>query len=260
MVVDTFTFFNELDILEMRLEILDPYVDFFIITEAKETFSGLPKPLYYEENKERFKKWEKKIVHNVVPFQLEGVNPFERAYAQKEFIKDAIQGFCHNETIVFYGDVDEIWNPKTLKEAAQSGIMDDESKIYSLEQLNYCYYLNNRSSERWVGTVVGQWGTMKTKPLAHWRATHTHEIKNAGWHFTNMGGVEQIKKKIDAYDHQEYNNVEVDIFLEDRMKEGEDYVGRQVDWEGKPFSFHIDEVDLPQYLLDNKNKYATYFK
>jgi beta-1,4-mannosyl-glycoprotein beta-1,4-N-acetylglucosaminyltransferase len=259
MVIDSFTFFNELDILEMRLEILDPYVDFFILTESTETFSGKPKPLYYAENKERFKKWDKKIVHNVVS-GVEATDSFDRAFKQKESIKDAIQGFCHNDTIVFYGDVDEIWNPMALKHAAETGLLDDETKVYNLEQLNYCYYLNQRSSERWVGTVMGRWGIIKTNTLAHWRATHTTELPNAGWHFTNMGGADQIRKKIEAYDHQEFNFSEVKESIERKMRYGADYVGRQVDWEGKPFLFTVDESQLPSYIINNKQKYVAYFK
>ena len=47
-IVDVFPFFNELDLLDIRLNVLDPYVDCFIISEATKTFSGLDKPLYYE--------------------------------------------------------------------------------------------------------------------------------------------------------------------------------------------------------------------
>jgi beta-1,4-mannosyl-glycoprotein beta-1,4-N-acetylglucosaminyltransferase len=253
MIVDTFTFFNELDLLEIRLEILDPYVDFFVLTEAPQTFSGLPKPLYFKDNMDRFKKWDKKIVHNIAPV-VEGGDAFNRAFIQKEFIKDALAGFVHNDTTVFYGDLDEVWNPEA------EGFKGDPTKVYSLEQLNYCYYLNNRSSERWVGTIVGKWGVIKTNTLAHWRATHTNEVPNAGWHFTNMGGEEQIKKKLEAYDHQEFNTIGVKIYLNSAIESGRDYVGRSTDWEGKPFDMWVDESELPRYIIDNKTKYATYFK
>ena len=66
MVYDCFQFFNELDILNLRLHIMSPIVDKFVISEATTTFSGLPKPLYYEENKEMFKEFEDKIIHVVV--------------------------------------------------------------------------------------------------------------------------------------------------------------------------------------------------
>ena len=49
-IFDTFLFLNELDLLEIRLNILDSYVDYFIINESPKTFSGKSKPLYYEDN------------------------------------------------------------------------------------------------------------------------------------------------------------------------------------------------------------------
>lgn len=66
MVYDCFQFFNELDILKIRLNVMNDVVDKFVISEATETFSGLKKPLYYEENKEMFKEFEDKIIHVVV--------------------------------------------------------------------------------------------------------------------------------------------------------------------------------------------------
>ncbi len=66
MVYDCFQFFNELDILKIRLNVLAPIVDRFVISEATETFSGLKKPLYYEENKYLFAEFADKIIHVVV--------------------------------------------------------------------------------------------------------------------------------------------------------------------------------------------------
>ena len=65
-IFDTFLFFNELDILEIRLNILYPHIDYFVINESVETFSGDSKPLYYFENRKRFKKFEDKIIHNII--------------------------------------------------------------------------------------------------------------------------------------------------------------------------------------------------
>ena len=66
MVYDCFQFFNELDILKIRLNVLAPVVDRFVISEATETFSGIKKPLYYEENKELFAAFQDRIIHVVV--------------------------------------------------------------------------------------------------------------------------------------------------------------------------------------------------
>ena len=64
---DLFYIFDELDLMEIRMEILDKYVDYFVIVEATITFMGESKPLYFQENESRFSKWkqsEKNIVHN----------------------------------------------------------------------------------------------------------------------------------------------------------------------------------------------------
>ena len=60
-IVDAFTFYNELDMLEIRLAELYNVVDFFVLVEATETFQGSPKPLYFDQNRARFKKYAKKI-------------------------------------------------------------------------------------------------------------------------------------------------------------------------------------------------------
>ena len=54
MTYDCFSFFNELDLLEIRLNVLKDAVDKFVLVEAGETHSGKPKPLYFKENEARF--------------------------------------------------------------------------------------------------------------------------------------------------------------------------------------------------------------
>ena len=66
MVYDCFQFFNELDILKLRLHVLSDVVDRFVISESTVTFSGDPKPLFYEENKEQFQEFQDRIIHVVV--------------------------------------------------------------------------------------------------------------------------------------------------------------------------------------------------
>ena len=46
-VIDSIIFFNELELLEMRLNILNDEDDTFVITESPYTVSGKEKPLYY---------------------------------------------------------------------------------------------------------------------------------------------------------------------------------------------------------------------
>jgi beta-1,4-mannosyl-glycoprotein beta-1,4-N-acetylglucosaminyltransferase len=247
MIYDCFSFFNELDLLEIRLNILDEYVDYFVLSESTQTFSGIEKPLYYIENKERFSKWNHKIIHHVnVP--IETKDSFERAYFQKESIIKSIENI-NDEDVVYYGDVDEIWKPQ-----------DVDDNVYKLHQLNYAYYFNYRSSEEWIGTLVGKYKNIKKSGFNYLRANPTHFKQDGGWHFTSMGGADQIRKKLEAYDHQEYNLDWIKNTIEIRMQEGKDFAGRPNDWRGIPFSFHVDESQLPKYILENREKYSKYFK
>mgnify|MGYP003659202461 CR=1 FL=1 len=66
-IYDCFQFFNELDILDIRLNELDSEVDYFIVVEAELSHQLKPKPLYFEENKKRYSKFLHKIIHLVVP-------------------------------------------------------------------------------------------------------------------------------------------------------------------------------------------------
>ena len=65
-IYDCFPFFNELDLLEIRLNYLDPYVDHFVLCESNVTFSGISKKYFYLENKNLFEKFEHKIIHVAV--------------------------------------------------------------------------------------------------------------------------------------------------------------------------------------------------
>ncbi len=250
MIYDTFCIFNEIDLLELRLNLHDSYVDMFVICEMEQTFSGIRKPLYFNENKQRFAKWLDRIVY-LVPNNIETDDPFVRAHYQKDFIRTSLEGHIKDEDIVYFGDVDEMFKPQDIK----------DDKIYNLEQLNYSYWLNNRSSEEWIGTVVGRWKTFKTNTISHWRANHDNVIKNAGWHFTNMGGYEQILKKLESYDHALEANIPwVRDSLADRINNGQDYLGREADWRGQPFRMWQEEENLPEYILQNKDNLKHLWK
>lgn len=245
MVIDAFYFLNELDTLEIRLNILDPYVDRFILVEARETFSGVPKPLYYLENKERFASWNHKIQHYIAepeqfiemakasPNTGAGEHYWIMEFAQKESLQNALKGL-DDEDIVFISDVDEIWNPKM--------VIGKASLIYKPKQLPYMYYLNQRTDEDWLGwtgTIYTQYKNIKDACINHLRTdsmTWLITREEGGWHFNSLGGQD---KKREAFKHPIYEN---------------DY-----EWKRREINMRIDEGDLPEYLLANKDKWKRLF-
>jgi beta-1,4-mannosyl-glycoprotein beta-1,4-N-acetylglucosaminyltransferase len=241
-VYDCFMFCHELDLLEIRFNILDQHVDYFVIGQSRQTFSGKAKSLYFNKWDQRWKKWQNKIIPIEIP-AMETDDVFKRTAFQKDYLRRGLANATWGD-IIYYGDVDEIWKPQT-----QEG---------KLKQLNYCYYLNNRSGEEWQGTNMVKFENLRN--LNELRADHRVVLEDGGWHFTNMGGLEHVLQKLDSYDHQEMINDEVKEKLKERIENGEDYLGRNSDWKGKEFYFWIDEVDLPKYLLDNKEQYKHLWK
>ena len=211
MVYDCFQFFNELDILKIRLNVLSPVVDKFVISEATETFSGLPKPLYYEENKEMFREFEDKIIHQVV--------------------------------------TDEIPNPDVIRQILDAGIEKD--KIYHFAQrLFYCYLnmeevsgnLLSRAGEfdgitgsdrKWLGSKMLSYQLLREKGWHLWDIRFPEylplgvRVADGGWHFGYMGGHgeadvrKRVQEKVISAAHQEYNNRRTLDRVQDMIKDGD---------------------------------------
>lgn len=260
MIYDIFTYNGEADILDIRLNLLHNNVDQFIICEAPLTFSGNPKPLYYERDKERFKLFEKKIKYFVIdendpelwklarnsPNTI-GAEHWKREFVQKESIKKALT-HLHPEDVCFIGDVDEIWNPDLVGKYMDFPVVKLKLGVYP-------YYLNNKSNEDFWGTIVCSYDTVKKSCLNHLRSNGSYHktISNCGWHFTSQGGLDEVRRKLnDSYTQESYNSIDVQEKLESRFG-NKDYIGRD-------FVFRIDESELPQELLENKHRYPHLWK
>lgn len=252
MVFDAFTYFNEADLLELRLSVLDKYVDKFILVESKQTFMGQAKPLYYEENKERFAKWNDKIIHIVAPnIEIKQV-PYERHWLCYEMIERVVLSL-KPEDIVFCSDLDEIWNPEILNK------IDDNP--HSLKQYNYTYYLNMRSNEDWTGTLMAKAKNIFVGFNKKNRTDKPYPLDNGGWHFTNCLGRDMIMQKVRAYDHgHEINPKWIEEHIDENIEKGGDYLGRYANYQGEPYRFWCDTKDWPTYLKDNKDAYKHLLK
>ena len=280
-VVDAFLFFNELDLLEIRLSILDDFVDYFVLVEATETFSGTPKPLHYEINKTRFSRWEHKIRHHVVrktPSTVEEIleklketqsadqerkallsvlenpnlpahsSPWIRELYQRESISKAIpEGRDHD--LCFISDVDEIWNPDFRARLKDGGVL-------GMRQTMYSYYLDNRTTEPWIGSFLTNTRTVRDSPVFRLKTRSKllrNRVKDGGWHFTNLGGAEKLVEKIEAYSHQEFNTQEIKSSIAARIAKNEDFIGRK-------YRLFVDAHDLPGFVLANREKFEHLFR
>lgn len=155
MIFDCFTFFDELELLDIRLHEHSAVVDKFVIVEAKATFQGGEKPLYFERNKHLFKKFQEKIIHVVVDFPDVIKNKLSkrhdanwgREYFQRDQISRGLAGASKDDLIIV-SDVDEIISAGKLIEAIETRRKHD---LTIFEMPIHPYYVNRRiAGETWV--------------------------------------------------------------------------------------------------------------
>lgn len=118
-VFDCFPFFNELDVLEIRLTELDPLVDYFVIVEATLTHTGKPKPLYFDENRGRYNRFSRKIIHVVVDdLPSEPSDHWGREISQRQAIMRGLE-LARPDDRIITSDCDEIPKPDMLRRALE---------------------------------------------------------------------------------------------------------------------------------------------
>lgn len=239
-VIDSFIFYNELDLLFYRLSILNDYVDKFILVESSHTFSGHPKPLYYQENKERFSEFNDKIIHIVtdLPYKAPNINynmhqQWENEYYQRNCIKngiDRIRDMLKDDDIILTSDVDEIPNPQVLIDLKNGTLKFNREMLNRLALDMYYYNLYYRIGEgsNWHGIkLMTVHAYNKNKLTFQQMRVWEHKnpvpiVANGGWHLSYFGDIQFIVDKISSFSHQEYNNSKfIDKKkLEDNIKNG----------------------------------------
>lgn len=219
-VIDTFTLFNELDILEKRLRYMNPYVDYFIISESPTTHSGNDKPFYFEQNMDRFSEWKDKIIyiktkplgegfwdrekykHLIINHSLrdDSWERWEREGQQRFAIEEELKNFGDND-IIIHSDLDEI--PDMTKVNFEA-IRGDE--IYKCKQRIFRYsfdYMVDTTGFDWDGPVMCSNKKAKETGLITLRG-HRHEykpIEECGWHMTKFGTDEEALNILKNYAH-----------------------------------------------------------
>ena len=270
MIYDCFLFFNELDLLELRLNELDSTVDKFVILESTETFSKKKKRLYYEENKDKFLKFKDKIIHVIVDdspekseTKTESENRWTVEHFQRNCIKRGLQD-CKPEDIILISDIDEIPRKASIKTAVEI-LNDDKKTIVSFRQRFFYYYLNGLCVDGdllspWYGTTACCYeGFIGAEKMRMTKGRNRNVVDDAGWHFSYLGGPEKIIYKIESFSHSEFDNdnIKDKDRIKDRVANGADLFDRK----GRPSQVYteIDE-SFPEYLRNNIENFKHLIK
>ena len=265
MIYDCFTFFNELDLLELRLNMLGDFVDVFVLVEADKTFTGRSKPLFFEENEEKFRNFLSRIKHVIVCDMPDSDNAWDLEYHQRDCIARGLVG-TENDDLAIISDIDEIPSLFVLRDLTRESAIAWHLRQGPLccEQENHYYFVNCRDTgNTWRGSVITRINGMQTPQTLRNMREDLPGISNGGWHFSYLGGVERIREKLDAFAETpvnipRFNNPE---HIRNCMESGQDLFGREeyrygvVDLDAKKIHPHFALwlKKYPHYLYPGKS-------
>ena len=267
MIYDCFSYWDEDLLLDLRLNVLDKYVDFFVIVEGDKTWQNNSKNLRFDINK--FKKFKKKIIYIPVTDMPDGVNPYLRENFQRNSIMRGLQ-MCKDDDFIIISDLDEIPNPNQFNKF-------NKKMRYAVFKQNHFYYKFNLQSERepfWFGSRIcvkrylksPQWlRDLKFKRRPFWRLDKlrlNNIINDGGWHFCNLKKPEQLlykyKNLCETNDPVNFNEKIDEKYLSldsinKMITEKKDIIGRNHNYK----KVSIDK-SFPNYLLENLSNYKEW--
>ena len=289
-IFDCFMYFDEEVVLDLRLNTLNEFVDYFVIVESIFTHKGEKRELRFDHKK--FEKYKDKIIYLVYEEQPEGlvkikdqnsdhggyiINALLRENGQRNFISKGLS-LADDEDFVLISDVDEIPNLKSIN------FKNYQQKIIQFRQEMFYYKFNLKLPNLvWTGTkackkknlVSPQWlRNIKDKKYPFFRLdTYFSKTKyisvkfidNGGWHFSNIKSAEEIEHKLKSYlHHREFdinplNTEEIKNIIDRKQAIYDLKVDKRVNKIGNGSSLENYPINkLPLYLQMNKNKYKQW--
>ena len=267
-IFDCFMFNNEEKLLEIRLNVLNKFVDHFVIIESEETHSGNKKNITFDIDK--YPKFKEKIIYKKINSFPTGLSSWQKENYQRNYIVNCLNQAKGND-IVMISDLDEIPNLENIK------LKNYNEKIIVFNQKLFFYKMNfGANTANWHGTRACQKKFLKSPQWLRNLKTHkkykfyrldkllfskNYErsfkiINNGGWHFTWLGDLDFIKNKLRSFAHTELNNP---IIINDNyIKECIDNLKPiEIKQKIKINKLSINKINLPTYVVENIDKYRS---
>tara|TARA_E500000178_G_scaffold32682_1_gene29673 strand:- start:9 stop:809 length:801 start_codon:yes stop_codon:yes gene_type:complete len=262
-IYDCFQYFNEDHMVELRLNILDKYVNYFVISESTKTHQGKPKKINFDINK--FEKFKHKIKFIIADYKKEidfnnhtgGESPVEQHQRNSliEGIKDA-----QPDDYIVLSDSDEIPDFTKIKN------INLIKKYLAFSQKMFMYKLNlqNLNESNWIGSKITKkkyiksmqdLRNLKFKRYPFWRLDkYNQEIINGGWHFSFLQTPHQILTKIKSFSHGEFNKEGInEKNIQEKILKNEDIFERNTSL----VKIEIDD-NYPEFIINNKKKLSNW--
>ena len=257
-IFDCITFFRENFITNLRFEILNEAVDYFVVCESKYDHKNNKKSLNFRLLNEKFKS---KVIYLVLEDKFISTDPWKNQAKQREFLFEGLK-IANKDDLIMFSDPDEIPRPESLINFKIS------SKYGIFLQDCFCYKFNifNKYETPWEGTRICKFKDLKSfdymrqnikaKNLkkAFWKfyiEKDIHLIQNGGWHFNSLMDAKEISLKLKTFAHEnfardEYSNIDV---IKKNILEKKDLFKRNNFYE----TINLDK-SFPKYIIENKIK------
>ena len=288
--IDCFMYFDEDMILDIRLNILDKFVSYFVICEANYLHNGSRKEFKFDINK--FSKFKDKIIYIPLEQQPKNLriinnsdnvllknskildNALLRENFQRDFLHSKIKNF-EDDDLIIISDVDEIPNLENFKYKSKITFFEQKMFYYKFNLLHKDFLWYGSKITKKKNLISPQWlRNVKSKKYPLWRFdilfsktkyNKINFIKDGGWHFTNVKSPEKIDYKMKNFlHHLEYE--ESGLGVEDVKKiisEKKVFYDHQADKKEKKWGAEINLVkendyNLPKYIVKNKEKFNNW--
>jgi len=266
-IYDCFPFYNELDLLELRLTELYDKVNHFVIVEADTTYTSRPKPFYFEENKQRYSQFLDKIIHIKVTDMPRNPDAWVNDVFQRNQIARGIVD-ADPDDLILISDCDEIIRPEALDYMKTS-----DQSLFALRmtlhnfKFNYMKLNPDRYSPWGMAgkrRFFDEIGPDAFRQLRFQFFNAPYQFKNdgceviehAGWHFGYMGDKDWLLDKAQSFAHTEVNTPE---FL--KQIDPEASIASRTEWnQSSDARYEIVELDsyFPKTVINNREKYQKY--
>ena len=258
-IYDCFQYFNEDHVLDLRFNVLNETVDYFVVSESTKTHQGKQKKLNFNIN--NFKKFKHKIKYIVADYQKKDnlVNHTGGESLIEQHQRNALsQGLlkADDNDLIILSDSDEIPDLTKLNQIKKN------TKFFVFSQMMFMYKLNlqNLNESDWMGSkmslkknfpVPQKLRNLKFKEYPFWRFDKTRlQIIKGGWHFSFLQTPSDIANKIKSYSHGEFNKNEItnEKKIEEKIANNEDIFNRGF----KLRKISIDD-SYPAFIKNNQN-------
>lgn len=266
-IYDCFPFYNELDLLEIRLNTLYDKVDHFVLVEANTTYTSRPKPFYFEENLNRYSKFLDKIIH----VKVEDMPGNQDAWVNDRFQRDQIfRGIkdASPDDLIMVSDLDEIIRPEAV-----DYMRDSPMSLFAIRMTLHNFKFNYMKQ---IPDRYSPWAMAGRRQLFNhlmpdafrqvrfqffdksyqFKNDGCEVIEHGGWHFGYMGDKNWLLDKAQSFAHTEVDTPE---FL--AQIDPDASIEKRTSWkQDSNDKYEVVDLDdyFPAYILNNRDRFKKF--